>query len=46
MSRSDAGSGMSLASAARRTYRESGVTENALERADLGRIERKARGRI
>jgi tetratricopeptide (TPR) repeat protein len=38
----DAGTGISLVSAARRTYRDSGVAEDALERAILGRAEKSA----
>jgi hypothetical protein len=39
----DARSGVSLISAARRTYREYGVAEGAIEQAVLGSIERNTR---
>jgi predicted ATPase/class 3 adenylate cyclase len=44
--RGDAGSGISLVSAARRMYREDGVAEWAFEKAVLGRIEKSARAAL
>ena len=44
--RGDAGSGISLVSAARRMYREDGVAEWAVEQAVLGRIEQSARAAL
>ena len=44
--RGDAGSGISLVSAARRMYREDGVAEWAFEIAVLGRIEKSARAAL
>ena len=44
--RGDAGSGISLVSAARRMYREDGIAEWALEQAVLGRIAASARAAL
>ena len=44
--RGDAGSGISLVSAARRMYREDGVAEEAFAQAVLGRIEKSARAAL
>jgi len=44
--RGDACSGMSLVTAARRMYSEYGVSEDAIERAVLGRIEKSARAAL
>lgn len=44
--RGDAGSGISLVTAARRMYREHGVSEVAIEQTILGRIEKSARAAL
>lgn len=44
--RGEAGSGISLVSAARRMYREDGVAEETYTQAVLGRIEKRARAAL
>jgi tetratricopeptide (TPR) repeat protein len=44
--RGEAGSGISLVSAARRMYREDGIAEEAFTQAALGRIEKSARAAL